>query len=134
VGTWIAQHSQAGRDEKRLNAEEQHRRLRDLKDAYADWFGAVQQLTLAVSGAELRGDETSYAGPTLENGLAKISALGCRVRLLESDPEARERTIRIETKVNKFIADVQNSDVPNLDGLEQWLREVRFAPGRAILL
>ena len=143
VGTWVSQHYQAKREEKRLAAEEERRRLRELKDAYAEWFGSVQQLVMGMTtNMALNHTDPAAAVSGLLGTVPETTATGYRVRLLESDPEARKRTVEIVNAVSILAAKLVGADSGNplevgalaaevmsqLAEVELWLVNVRFAP------
>lgn len=143
LGTWMAHRFQAEREQKRQSADDAAKRLRELKEAYTEWFCSAQRMLTGLTVTDVLSRQQADPGATraaLSAAVAESSATGYRVRLLEPDAEARKRTVEVVTALGTMMERLGASRtgpsetgqlvgevMSKLAEVEKWLVEVRFA-------
>jgi hypothetical protein len=141
LGIVLAQWWASTREERRRHSEEADRRDRDLRAAYADWFVMANRVLLSIGRTSVSPDETAALVAEMNSELA---ALGARVRLLETDGEARQKlgaahdlVMRVGGHVASFspLTSVYREGdraATALREFEEWLVRVRFSVPSAV--
>ena len=131
------------RDEDRYARERSERREVDLRAAYADWLSANQRAMLLISGLHAMPPGQMEGGGAIEyvsRICAESTAIGSRLRLLESDTAARMKTteaLQILSVLAAKLSVGSKSDFMDalleidaaarqLGELERWVLEKRF--------
>jgi hypothetical protein len=136
VGIVLAQWWASSREERRRRVEEAERHDRELRAAYADWFVMANRVLLSIERTGLNPDVT---GTLVAEMNGELAALGARLRLLETDAEARRRlndvhalvmTVggRVATSFGPLTSVYREGDRAStaLHEFEEWLVGVRF--------
>jgi hypothetical protein len=147
VATVITQLAQAHRETKHRLAEQSERREQALKEAYANWFASCSRLiTIAATFVPAPQEDQAHGVELLKASQLESMAFGTRVRLLEPDARAREKTGWLIAALGEAMArmvvagpgDVRpalaemNSFIGELAKFEEWLIVERFGPQKKI--
>lgn len=141
LGIVLAQWWASLREERRRSSEEAERRDRDLRTAYADWFVMANRVLLSIERTSVNPDETAALVAEINSELA---ALGARVRLLETNADAKQKLGRVHELVMAVGGSVASFGpltsvyregdraAKALREFEDWLVQERFATPSAV--
>lgn len=136
LGIVLAQWWASLREERRRTSEEAERRDRELRTAYADWFVMANRVLLSIERTSVNPDETAALVAEMNSELA---ALGARVRMLETNADAKQKLSRVHELVMAVGGSVASFGpltsvyreggraATALRDFEEWLVQERFA-------
>jgi hypothetical protein len=131
LATLITQSWTSRRDAARHGREEAERQSRELRGAYAEWLTAIQRAIFLLTTFKVAPERVHESRAFVTSFDQEICPAAAKVRLLEGDPEARERTTQVLYVLSTIAARTSGEGpeswvlvLPQVDSASDKLREL----------